>query len=96
MPGDALRKELEVDCVLFDGGNIRGSDGNFENVEICAGRISRNLGEEKLRENKWFSCVGFHSSRFHRQIRICFFVYSFCLVYNIPYEFSATIFCYKN
>lgn len=25
VPGDALRKELEVDCVLFDGGNVRGS-----------------------------------------------------------------------
>ena len=23
-PGDALKSELEVDCVLFDGGNIRG------------------------------------------------------------------------
>ena len=54
MPGDALRKELEVDCVLFDGGNIRGSDGNFENVEICAGRISRNLGEEKIERKQVF------------------------------------------
>ena len=28
MPGDALRSELDVDVVLFDGGNIRGHTGS--------------------------------------------------------------------
>ncbi|CAE7401963.1 yos-9 [Symbiodinium necroappetens] len=50
MPGDALRSELDVDVVLFDGGNIR---GNRDYVPVKGHhRGSKHLGMHRRRKNK--------------------------------------------
>ena len=39
MPGDALRAELDVDVVLFDGGNIRGLSEASQSAQIVITKI---------------------------------------------------------